>query len=227
MNEKKTLQELLKELIAARGLSIDKLATSSNIPSRFIDLLIEGKYKELPSKPYIRGYLIKIASILEVDPEILLESYNPSLELPSSGKTDRLPVNRFALKPINRGLITAVVIIVILGGIIAFRFNDIIGTPNLQVDIPCIITQDRCTTQDQTIKVKGEVKPGDSVVLNSEAIYPASDGTFEKDVLLNPGPNTLQFSVKRFLGRETDLMKSVFYDTQATSTQISTSTKTQ
>lgn len=220
MNERKTLQELLKELIAAKGSNADKLAASSNIPSRFINLLIEGKYKDLPSKPYIRGYLIKMASILEVNPELLLESYNSSVELPSSGKTDRLPTNRFAIKPMNRGLVTAVVIIVILVGIIAFRFNDIIGTPSIQVNVPT-------TTLSQTIQVTGVVQPGDSVSLNGETIYPATDGTFETSVLLSPGLNTLQFTVKRFLGRETDLTKQILYQTQATSTQPSTSTSTQ
>ncbi len=220
MNEKKTLQELLKELIAARGLSVDKLAASSNIPSRFIKLLTEGKYKELPSKPYIRGYLIKIASILEIEPEVLIESYNSSVELPSSGKMDKLPTNRFALKPVNRGLVVAAIIIVVIGGIVIFRFNDIIGKPTLQLNsLPSI-------TQDPTIPVSGVVKPGDSVTLNGEAIYPLSDGTFEKDVLLSPGLNTLQFSVKRFLGRETDVTEQILYQAQSTSTQVSTSTTT-
>jgi cytoskeletal protein RodZ len=215
MNERKTLQELLKELIAARNLSIEKLATISNIPSRFIKLLVEGKYKDLPSKPYVRGYLIKLAPILEIDQETLIESYDSSIELPSSGKTDNLPVNRFAVKPMNRGLIAAIVIVVILVGIIAFRFNAIIGKPEIQITVPS-------TSQDQTLQVTGEVKPGDSVTLNGEAIYPLSDGTFEKDVLLNPGLNTLQFTVKRFLGGETDITKQVLYQTQATSTQSTT-----
>jgi cytoskeletal protein RodZ len=221
MNERKTLQELLKELIAAKGFSVDKLATLSNIPSRFINLIVEGKYKQLPSKPYIRGYLIKIAAILEVDPEMLLDSYNSSVGLPSSGNTDRLPVNRFELKPINRGWIIATAIIVILGGIIIFRFNDIVGTPEIYVNIPT-------TTDSQTIQVSGKVRPGDSLTLNSQTIYPMTDGTFQTSVLLTPGLNTLQFSVKRFLGRETDLVKQINYITSATSgTQIPTSTQTQ
>jgi len=220
MNEKKKLDELLKELMAAKGLSVAKLASSSNIPSRFIDLLIEGRYNQLPSKPYIRGYLIKIASILGIEPEALLESYNSSVELSSSGKMDKLPINRFAFKPINRGLIVGIIIIAIIVGIIVFRFKDIMGIPTIQVNVPT-------TTQTQTLSVTGYVKPGDSVTLNNENVYPASDGTFEKDVLLSPGLNTLQFNVKRFLGEETNLIKYVSYDVQTTSTKKSTSISTQ
>ncbi len=220
MSDKKTLQDLLKELIAARGLNTDKLAAVSNIPSRFISLILDGRYKELPSKPYIRGYLIRIASVLNVDPDMLLESYDSSVDLPTSGDKDRLPVNRFQTKQMNRGLIAAAVIVIILIGVIAFRFNDIIGIPTIQVNVPD-------TTQSQTLHITGEVKPGDTITLNGQSVYPASDGTFVTDIFLNPGPNNLDFVVKRFLGRSAELTKVVVYQTQtASSTQISTTTQT-
>lgn len=217
MNEKKTLPELIQELMTARGLNVDKLAASSNIPPRFIAALVEGKYKELPSKPYIRGYLMKLAPLLEVEPEVLLKSYD-SEETVTSGKEDKLPVNRFAIKPVNRGLIAGIIILVIIVGFIIFRFNDIIGKPEIQVNIPS-------TTDSENLNVTGEVTPGDSVSLNGQEIYPASDGTFEQEILLNPGLNTLQFTVKRFLGRSTTLTEQVFYET--TSTSEGTTTQTQ
>lgn len=223
MNERKDLQDLLKELMAAKGLTVDQLADSSNIPARFINSLVEGEYKELPSKPYVRGYIIKLANVLDADPMVLMESYDPSsVDLHTSGKTDHLPVNRFALKPINRGLVIAIVIIFVLAGVIIFRFNDIIGKPEIQVNVPT-------TTQSQTIQVTGEVKPGDTLTLNGELVYPAGNGTFQQDVSLSPGPNTLQFTVKRFLGGETNLTKQVIYQPAqpvTTSTQVSTSTQT-
>ncbi len=206
MSDKKTLPELLKDLITARGTSADKLALSTNIPRRFINSLLEGEYRGLPSKPYIRGYLIKIASALEVDPDVLLQSYGASTDLPSSGKKDNLPVNRFALKSLNknRGLVAAAAIIILLIGVLAFRFNDIIGAPQITVNVPE-------TTVVNPLHVTGKVKPGDQITINSEVVYPADDGSFEKDVLLERGPNTIEFDVKRFLGRETKVVKRVIY----------------
>ncbi|MCL4405382.1 MAG: helix-turn-helix domain-containing protein [Patescibacteria group bacterium] len=205
MNEKKDLPELLKELSAARGLNVEKLAEASNIPARFVSSLLEGNYEELPSKPYIRGYIIKLAKVLDTDPDILLESYESSSEdLRSSGVTDRLPANRFALKPINRGLLIAIVVVMIVAGVVIFRFNDIIGKPEIQANVPSI-------TSSQTVNVTGEVKPGDTLTINGQVVYPAGNGTFEQNVSLSPGLNTLQFTVKRFLGGETVLTKQVFY----------------
>jgi len=206
MSDKTTLSELLKDLLTQRGLTAEKLAVATNIPLRFVNSLLEGEYRGLPSKPYIRGYLMKMAVALEIEPEVLLESYSAATELPSSGKKDNLPVNRFALKPLkkNRGLVFAIVIIVILLGIFIFRFSDIIGTPQIEVNIPA-------TIDTNLLRVTGKIKASDRLTVNGEVVYPADDGSFEKDVLLDRGPNTIKLDVKRFLGRETKLTKQVIY----------------
>ena len=206
MSDVKDLSELFKDLITTRGLSVDKLALSTNIPRRFINLILDGDYRDLPSKPYVRGYLIKIASVLEMDPEIFLESYSASTELSSSGKKDSLPTNRFALKPLNknRGWAIVITILVILAGIIVFRFNDIIGTPYITVDVPGM-------TSNNPLHVSGKIKSGDQLTVNGEVIYPTNDGLFTTDVSLDQGPNTIEFDIKRFLGRETKVMKQVIY----------------
>jgi cytoskeletal protein RodZ len=207
MSEKKDLPELLKDLVTARGLSAEKLALSTNIPRRFINALLEGKYSDLPSKPYIRGYLIKIASILETDPEVLLQSYSNSTELPTSGKKDNLPTNRFALKSFNRnrGLVAVGVIIILLLVVFVLRFNNIIGAPKITVDIPAVTSQN-------PLHVTGKVNPGDRLTVNGEAAYPADDGSFTKDILLERGLNSIEFDIKHFLGRETKVMKQVIYE---------------
>jgi hypothetical protein len=206
MSDKRTLPEVLKELMATKNVSADKLASATNVPYRFISALVEGNYRELPSKPYVRGYLAKIAAAIGADADDLLQSYSDSLELSSSGETDRLPTNRFALRPISVKLIAAAALIIVAGGVVALHFNDIVGLPEPEVNVPA-------ATRSEILKVTGRVKAGDRLVLNGEVVYPRDDGYFEKDIFLTPGLNTLEFSVKRFLGRETKLTKQVFYET--------------
>jgi len=101
-------------------------------------------------------------------------------------------------------LVFAIVIIVILLGIFIFRFSDIIGTPQIEVNIPA-------TIDTNLLRVTGKIKASDRLTVNGEVVYPADDGSFEKDVLLDRGPNTIKLDVKRFLGRETKLTKQVIY----------------
>ena len=75
------------------------------------------------------------------------------------------------------------------------------------------------STTEETIIVSGNVKSGDTLTLNDEVIYPDGEGFFEKRVQLEPGLNTLEFRVKRYLGRESSLTKQVFYNPEITPTQ--------
>ncbi len=204
MSDKKPLPELLKDLLTARGFTAEKLSAVTNIPRRFINSLLEESYRDLPSKPYIRGYLMKIAAALEIEPETLLQSYSAATEIPTSGKKDSLPVNRFAMKPVSRNILAACAILILIAGVLIFRFNDIIGSPQIEVNVPGI-------TQTNPLRVTGKIKPSDRLTVNGEMVYPADDGTFSKDVSLDSGPNTIEFDIKRFLGRETKVMKQVIY----------------
>jgi len=65
------------------------------VPLKHILALKEAKFEELPANVFVKGYLLKIAKVLNVDFEELwnlyLEDYN-KLAMP---KPDILPSNRF------------------------------------------------------------------------------------------------------------------------------------
>ena len=195
---------LLQESMEAKGLDAGRLADLTDVPQRFISSLVSGDFNNLPSEPYIRGYLFKIAGILETDPNFLWRSFRQSAEIHSSGSGDILPANRFGLEKVSSRkiwiLLAAIAVLIFLG----FRINSILGKPTLEVSLPE-------TTASQIINVTGQVTPGDTLTLNDEVIYPYEDGRFTKKVQLESGSNPLKFKVKRYLGRETTVDKQVFY----------------
>lgn len=199
-----------------RSVSVDKLALVTNIPSRFIAALIEGDFKRLPAKPYVRGYLIKIATALNVERELLLKTYKETTEMKSSGGKDTLPVNRFAIQRMNKNSVIIVLLIIIIAGFLAFRIKDILGTPSIDVDLP----ENTLVAKEEIIKVSGNINPKDRLTLNQEIVYTDEAGKFEKEVSLSPGLNTLEFDVKRFLGRETKIIRQIFYEKPVNNIQI-------
>ena len=198
------IAELLNEFMEERKVTADRLADATDIPKRFIVSLMEGDFDKLPARPYIRGYLHKIAEALGVDPHILWQSYRVTSEFRTSGDKDRLPINRFAFKKIRASRIVAILFAVVVLAFIGFRFNDILGRPTIDVVFPE-------TTSQETITVSGSIQVGDRLTLNKEVIYPNKEGEFEKRVQLEPGLNTLEFRIKRYLGQETTVIKQVFY----------------
>lgn len=184
-----------------------KLADLTDVPQRFISSLVSGDFNDLPSEPYIRGYLFKIAGVLEADPNFLWRSFRQSAEIRSSGSRDILPANRFGLKKVSSKKVWIILAALVLVGFLSFRINSILGKPTLDISLPEI-------TASQIVNVTGQVTPGDTLTLNDEVIYPDKSGKFEKKVQLESGPNILKFKVERYLGREITVDKQILYQPQ-------------
>ena len=211
--EYRNISEILAEAMKERSVSVEALSNATDIPRRFIDSLVNGDFENLPAKPYVRGYLFKIAEALRIDQNTLWQSYKNSVEPTTSGEHDKLPTNRFAFKKIRTSRLVVVFILVIVFAFVGFRFDDILGKPTIDVSAPE-------STTEETITVTGNVQSRDTLTLNGEVIYPNEEGFFEKRVQLEPGLNTLEFRVKRYLGQEALLIKQVFYQPESIQPQL-------
>ena len=204
----KTLSEVLIELFDKKGISMDKLAAASNIPKRYVLALRDGDIKNLPAAPYVRGYLLKIGSILDVNGEILWKLYEREDTTKTSGEKDTLPYNRYATKPINKNWFIAAAIVLLVGGYLTVRLDDLIGTPKLEVSLP----EEMVTVDASVVVIGGLVSKGDALTINNESILVNADGSFQKELLLEPGVNTVELKATRFLGREISMTRQILYE---------------
>jgi hypothetical protein len=204
MSKQNDLGEALVDLMKSKGVGPQKLSSATDVPKRFIDAILQGDLDKLPPRPYIRGYLFKISSALGADSDSLWQVYRSSTETLSSGEKDKLPTNRYAIKRLNPTVIVFGLCALLLIALVGANMNRIIGKPALSVTVP------ESTDQD-VLRVDGVINPRDRLTLNGELIYTDEEGNFTKDVQMEFGLNTLEFRVKRYLGRETVLLKQVFY----------------
>ncbi|MBU2101302.1 helix-turn-helix domain-containing protein [Patescibacteria group bacterium] len=204
MNEHEDVVETLKNLMKSKGIGPQRLSSMTDVPKRFIDALLQGDFKNLPARPYIRGYLFKISNTLGVENDSLWDIYRSSVETPSSGEKDKLPINRFAIKKIDSGKIIAILSVILVVAFFAINLNRIIGRPTIDMALPE-------STDQKILQVEGFIKPGDQLTLNGELIYTDEEGGFVKDVQMELGLNTLEFKIHRYLGREATVLKQVFY----------------
>ncbi|MBI3638581.1 helix-turn-helix domain-containing protein [Candidatus Wolfebacteria bacterium] len=204
----KTLQEILIEAMEFKGLTIPKLAQLTNIPERYLFAFRDNDLKKLPPAPYIRGYLMKIAEVLNIEGGALWEIYKRQNPVKTSGINDRLPANRFVIKSMNKKFIILgiVVILVIIYGI--WEGSGYIGTPSIQITNP---VENNSTSNLPYIKLAGKIDPQDKLTINEEEISSLDNGRFEKEFPLQSGVNTVEFKVKRFLGKEIKIVKQIIY----------------
>ncbi|HTY39999.1 MAG TPA: helix-turn-helix domain-containing protein [Candidatus Paceibacterota bacterium] len=196
------------EKIKGRGLSLRKLAELSGITERHLEALSRGDYANMPAAPYLRGYLTTLGRILDFDAGFWWDHFKTNNLMPSSGRTDQLPKNRFAPRRAGPAIAIGCAALAVLLYFL-FRFPQIFGQPLLRIEAPAAATS---RVAESSITVRGRIESGDEVAVNGESVPVASDGTWQKEFFLQPGLNTIEVVGKKFLGRETRMVRQVIYE---------------
>ena len=207
----KSFNEILKEQADIKGFSAKKLSEDTGIPQRYIDNLLEGNFSDMPAAPYVRGYLAKIAALLEMSGEELWTSYKEEEDVKSSGSKDKLPTNRFAIKTANKKVLVLAAILIAVGVYLILNINNLLGQPRLEITHPQAET---VIVNEPTVSLRGYIDPEDKLLINNQEILVGKDGFFEKEYTLENGLNTIEFSVARFLGKESRIIKQIIYHPQ-------------
>lgn len=209
-SEGKNLSTIIIDAMRTRGFNMEKLAQLTGISDRFLSLLIDERFDKLPSSPYVHGYVTKIAEVLGLDGEKLWKEFLKDNDVVKrSGGEDKLPGNRFVGKIINKKWLIISLIGVIVLGYVAYRIQSYFGEPYLSLDN----LGENVVVNDKTFSVIGKMNTKDQLEINGEHIFPDENGSFEKKVELQPGFNTLNFKIKKYLGNEYTIEKQIFFQT--------------
>jgi len=206
--ETASLKELLREHIELKGLSPKKIADMTGIPDRYIEMLLEGDTSKLPPSPYVHGYIAKLSGLLNFDKETMWRLYQKESSLTKSGRDDRLPNNRFAVHGISRGWAVGIFVAVaciLFGG---YNIYGIVAAPELVITVPA---SEGSTVAQETILLQGKTDPSYVVTINGSEVYVGKDGLFQKELQLQEGINTVEFVVRKFLGKETHVVRHIVY----------------
>ncbi|MDO8557170.1 MAG: helix-turn-helix domain-containing protein [Candidatus Jorgensenbacteria bacterium] len=205
--ETKSLSVFLADMMRVRSMTLEKLTQATGISERYIRLILEEKFDKLPAAPYVHGYLVKIAHALNIDGEELWQGYlKYSDALRRSGEKDKLPENRFISLRVNKKLVIAGVLILIVVLYIAFRIPSLLSQPSLAVSF-----ENNMVVAEPTFVLAGTADPKNELTINNEILYPDTNGAFRKVVELSPGFNTFVFKVKKLLGKEETVVRQIYY----------------
>lgn len=190
-----------------KSISFDKLLELTEVPGQFLEAILEGNNAKLPPAPYVRGYFIKVALALDLDAPALWQIYKRQTNFQSSGINDRLPHNRFAFKKIKKGKLIGVIVGLVILIFLASQASRFWGVPSVEIYNPV----NEAVVRNPDIEISLKISPQDKLTINNEVVAVDSDGYFKKNFNLQPGINTFEFKVKRFLGKEIVVTKTVIY----------------
>jgi cytoskeletal protein RodZ len=211
--EELTFEEFLAARMRDKGLSLKRLSEATGIASSHLENMLHGNFEDMPSTPYFRGYVMRVAKVLDFDGVAWWERLKKESIVKNSGPTDALPRNRFTKKSPPKLLWAGIAIVALVVIYFAFQFPRIFGKPILVITYP---DANPYTTTSSTITIMGTVQNADVLYLSNgdasstEEIPIAPDGTWQKTVLLQNGLNPFQFAAKKLLGGETDITEQIF-----------------
>jgi transcriptional regulator with XRE-family HTH domain len=206
-HEEIPFEKIFTERLKQKGISIKKLAEVTGIARNHLENIASGNFKDMPSAPYFRGYLIRIGKVLDFDGETWWEEIKKGSVVKKSGIKDTLPENRFTKKrPMRLIWIGAVIIIVIVYAVL--RFAQISGKPGIALVFPA---QNPYNASSPEITLQGTITNADSLSVNGDGVPITAGGAWQKDVLLQNGLNTFALSAKKFLGGESDVVEQILY----------------
>jgi cytoskeletal protein RodZ len=207
MNDELNFKNFLEEKLKDRGWNLKRLSEVSGISLNHLENLVNENFKALPAAPYVRGYLIRLSKILEFDYAIWWEYFQKENSIKKSGRKDELPHNRFEPKSIFKPILMILIAFFVIFYIV-LRFNFIFGKPIIEVNIG----ENILNTNEQNFVLQGQVKNADKVFVNSSETNIDSNGQFKKEILLQPGINTIEIRAQKTLGKETKLIRQIFYE---------------
>lgn len=224
--EKDGFSVFFAEKLRDKNFTLEKLAEVSGISARNLENILKGDYKGLPASPYLHGYFIKLGEVLEFDGEEAFKKWKGEAqeEMKSSGPQDKLPHNRFSRKPIAKyfwlGFFAVLIIVYLI-----LQIPRLSGLPEITMGNP---REQRIMYSEEKILVSGTVVNADEIYINGERVEIQS-GSWQKDVVLFPGMNTVEVIAKKFLGGETKAVREIIYEKpieeRATSTNATSTTE--
>jgi hypothetical protein len=212
-------ETFLHNRLRERGMNLKRLSEVSGITLKYLEYLSRGEFSQLPPAPYVRGYLLRLGTILDFDGNAWWERLQEETSVKRAGGGDMLPRNRFAIRS-PRNIVIGAVIILIIAAYAAFRLSKLFGVPDLTVNLPSDGVQ---TVVVEALVISGHVENADEVSINDERVPVGEGGAWQKQVMLQPGLNTFSVKASKTLGRQRSEVRQVLYQPpQATSTPQAT-----
>ncbi len=204
-----TVAEQLRRVRQSKDLKLPAVAKKLNIRTEYLEALERGRYDRLPTGVYGRNFLREYCHFLGLDYKSLSKQFEIETRTSIRGNVfERQIVAKrqlLALPLLARNAIIGVLIAacVIYLGLLLKR---IFEPPFLIVEYPA----ESLTTAETRLTVRGRTEPETELTINGEHLIVSGSGSFERDVYLQPGLNTIDVLAEKKYSRPATVSRQVF-----------------
>ena len=200
-----TLAEYLSAVRNELGLSLTQVAEKSGVNDRFLVMLEQGNFTQLPPDTYVVGFLRQLADLYNTKADLLITQYK---------KERGIAVHDLAEKPVSRGFraISGVAITPKLLGAALFGLFALstagyvileVQSVNRKPEIRVVTPEDGSYNSGPFVRVSGSTNAGNQLSINSKDIVVNKNGDFETTVSIGGGQTVLELLAKNKFDKTT------------------------
>lgn len=213
-----TLGEKIRKLRSEYRMSFIEVSRATKIPIKYLEYLERAEYEKLPADVYVRGYLRSYAKHLGLPEEALTKLYEKEQHIDKNlgrervvfGINPRAPLQGVGFIITSKELVISGVILVLLiiGAYLYREFQSFASDPYLVVNQPisgAVVTNTKLT-------LSGKADARAVVMVNDALVHVTGDGSFQEELVLHSGQNTIVVSAKNRFDKEKSITLSVEAD---------------
>ena len=202
-----TLGEYLAEVRNSLNFSLEEISKQTGINLKFLIALENGRFEVLPPDVYVLGFLRQLAEIYKINAQTLIEQYKKEKIIDNNLKIQALSPKskvesfweRLVITPKNLSVFLGALFIAASIGYIVWQVLSINRAPSLTILEP----QNNVVISGSFAVVRGKTKPGALVKINQQELFVESDGSFETELGVSPGPRELIITASNRFGKST------------------------
>ncbi|MCA9308474.1 helix-turn-helix domain-containing protein [candidate division WWE3 bacterium] len=213
----KRVGNILKTRREEKGYTIQDVNKFVKIHPKYILALESGDYSLFSDIVHAKGFLKNYAQVLDLNVDEVLAFWRREYEAEFEKKQQVSEKKRFVLSDVNTKefiispkLIFSTFIFLLVTaffGYIYYQYSTYSGAPRLDIFSP----QDNLVVSSSTLDIIGRTERDAALLINNQLIVLNPDGSFTTTLSLNPGINSLTFSVTSSIGKKTEIVKTVIY----------------
>lgn len=202
------LEQLLKERRLEKNLTLEEAAHATKIKTQFLESIEKGKYTDLPSPAYAKGFVLNYAEFLGIPKVQATALFKRDFDEKKSVKV--LPEGMvsdggFPIRHVNlQKLITVGIIVLLSFGFFVYQTRSIFFPPSITLETP-----KEGATVTREVEVAGKTDNSVIVTINDEDVPVNSNGEFSKKITLFPGQTTIVVRGKNRSQKETIINRTV------------------
>ena len=208
----RTVGQILRETRESKFYTLEEVEKATKIRKELLVALESDDYSKLPPSTFVQGFIKNYARFLGLDSQKLLavfrREFSDKKHRPYVMDAFSHPIEKSWLKITPARLLGVVVSLVILSffAYLWIQYRQFVGAPVLVVSAPA----DQLTTDNPEVVVEGKTDPEVKILVNSQEIPVAVDGSFKEDINLSSQVNKIDVVAVSKFGQKAQVERTVY-----------------